>query len=226
MIETLFQQHEQTRAISEGDEGEEQKFIVGSGIVYNEWSPVYWGFRERVMPGAATERLELDDIRASFNHSDDILLGRNNGTLELTETDLSVDYRILVDEFDADSINTYRKIQSKKVTGSSFTFRIGDEELEYVEMDDGTTLIQRTIHTLKELREMGPVSYPFYPTTDSQARTIPTREELSRICKHHGLNLPDANIKADKEAAIRFQRQIEMEQIEINKRSLELCQMK
>lgn len=217
---TMYQEHAETRVLVEPDaDGVEQKYIVGMGIVYDTWSPVYWGFQERVQAGAATEALQGADIRGSFNHSDDILLARNNGTMELTETPSGVRYRILIDEQDSDSLSTYRKVLNRKVTGSSFTFRVEEEELERIEMEDGTEVLRRTIVKLAELREMGPVTYPFYPTTDSQVRTAPDQDIVKQLFDKAGRANPLAGV----EAANRLQKQREMETTEIYKRSIEAC---
>src|SRR5690606_1240781 len=65
----------------EGDEGEQPK-IVGHAAVFNELSEPLWGFRERILPGAFKEAIELDDVRALWNHDPNYDKGRRKaGTL-------------------------------------------------------------------------------------------------------------------------------------------------
>ncbi|MFR9807072.1 HK97 family phage prohead protease [Pseudonocardia sp. RS010] len=69
-----------------------QLHFTGRAIVYNQLSEDFGGWRERIMPGAATRTLERDpDVRFLINHDPNLLLGRTrNGTLTLREDDEGV----------------------------------------------------------------------------------------------------------------------------------------
>ncbi|MER7076626.1 hypothetical protein SAMN02982929_05313 [Saccharopolyspora kobensis] len=59
----------------------------GQAIVYDQLSGDMGGWRERIMPGAASRTLETSpDVRFLVNHNPDLLLARTaSGTLTLTE---------------------------------------------------------------------------------------------------------------------------------------------
>lgn len=61
----------------------------GRAIVYDQLSQDLGGWRERIMPGAATRTLEQNpDVRFLINHDANLLLARTaSGTLRLAEVD-------------------------------------------------------------------------------------------------------------------------------------------
>lgn len=149
----------------EGDEGEQPK-IVGHAAVFNELSEPLWGFRERILPGAFKEAIELDDVRALWNHDPNYVLGRNKaGTLRLAEDD-----RGLAVEIDPPDTHWARdllvSIRRGDVNQMSFAFTVLDEEFS---KDNG-----ENIRTLKKVRlhDVSVVTYPAYPQTDVQVRSI------------------------------------------------------
>jgi hypothetical protein len=81
--------------------GEEKPIpmIEGYAAVFNQWSEelgVWYPFREKVLPGAFTDTIKTDDIRALYNHDVNYVLGRNKaGTLFLEEDDTGLKVRIL-----------------------------------------------------------------------------------------------------------------------------------
>ena len=67
---------------------DESPKIVGHALVFNSPTQIGgddWGFMESIAPGACSETIKVDDIRALFNHNPDLILGRNvAGTLKPT----------------------------------------------------------------------------------------------------------------------------------------------
>ena len=60
--------------------------IKGHAAVFNQVSDRGGWFLEKIAPGAFAESLKSDDVRATFNHDPNIVLGRNKaGTLRLLE---------------------------------------------------------------------------------------------------------------------------------------------
>lgn len=68
-------------------EDAERLSFAGRAIVYEQLSEDMGGWRERIMPGAATRTLaEAPDVRFLLNHDPNYLLGRtSSGTLRLSE---------------------------------------------------------------------------------------------------------------------------------------------
>ncbi|MFG2837035.1 HK97 family phage prohead protease [Streptomyces zaomyceticus] len=77
----------QNLRITRADEKTGRLEFHGRSIVYNSLSEDMGGWRERIMPGAATRTLGLDpDVRFLINHDPNLLLGRTaSGTADLSE---------------------------------------------------------------------------------------------------------------------------------------------
>jgi len=149
----------------EGDEDERPK-IVGHAAVFNELSEPLWGFRERILPGAFKEAIKQDDVRALWNHDPNYVLGRNKaGTLRLAEDD-----RGLAVEIDPPDTQWARdllvSIRRGDVNQMSFAFTVVDEEFS---KENG-----ENIRILKKVRlhDVSVVTFPAYPQTDVQVRSI------------------------------------------------------
>jgi len=146
--------------------------IEGYGAVFNSEVTIAGLFRERILPGAFRETIARDDIRASFNHNLDNLLGRRSaGTLTLSEDAKGLKYRITLNGQDPAAISVAAKIARRDVTGSSFWFAIDSEadDEEWTRGDPGQLLPLRTVKKVK-LIEVGPVVLPAYPSTTVSAR--------------------------------------------------------
>jgi len=194
----------ETRAAAE--EGQPaRRQIVGSAVVFDQETTIYEGryfsFREVIRPGAFTNALkEKQDVRALFNHDPNFVLGRTrSGTLELTQTDTSLDYSI-----DAPDTQTVRDmvetpIERGDVSGSSFAFtpRLADK-ITRTENADGTVIIDRGGDRISEriegertiqLREVldanifdvSPVTYPAYKGTDVSLRAAELPAEFRAL---------------------------------------------
>jgi hypothetical protein len=141
--------------------------IVGYAAVFNELSEELFGFREVILPGAFDRALsEQHDVRALWNHNDDVVLGRTkSGTLKL-----AVDERGLKVEIDppetqaAEDVLT--SIRRGDVDGMSFAFRTLTDDWR---MQDGE-MIRELIDL--ELVDVSPVAYPAYPQTQVSARAL------------------------------------------------------
>jgi hypothetical protein len=110
-------------------EGSDPLRIIGHPVVYNRWSEDLGGFREMVMPGAATKTLRESDIRVLFNHDPNFVLGRNRAdTAVFTEDGTGV----RMEDFPPDT-TTIRDLviipmQRKDITQMSFAFRVVNPE--------------------------------------------------------------------------------------------------
>jgi len=134
--------------------------IKGHAAVFNVIEDGGW-FREQVAPGAFSESLKTDDIRALWNHNTEIVIGRNkNGTLRLKE-----DKKGLYIEIDPPNTSAAKDavelIRRGDVSQMSFGFQV--KKATWREEEDEKDL--RTIEEVK-LWEVSPVTFPFYDATD------------------------------------------------------------
>ena len=145
---------------------EDSKPVAGYGSVFNAQSEDLGGFREIIAPGAFDGRLD-DDVRALFNHDPNLILGRTkSGTLKLSVDDEGLRYD--VDFPNTTLANDLRtSIQRGDVDQSSFAFTVDEDDFEE---RDG--VIIRTIHKVKRLFDVSPVTYPAYPDASVGVRSL------------------------------------------------------
>ena len=138
--------------------------IRGYAAVYNSDSEWMGGFYEQIATGAFDDVME-NDVRAYFNHDENLLLGRvSSGTLRI-----STDKRGLFYEVDLPN-TTYANdlaelMKRGDVNQSSFAFLI---EKDRWEQRDGTTY--RIIEKVSRLLDVSPVSQPAYPDSTSELK--------------------------------------------------------
>lgn len=150
-----------TRDDTDGD-----LFVEGYFAVFNENYNVWNGATESIAPGAFDSSVS-GDVRALYNHNDDLILGRTSaGTLELKQDSRGLWGRIKVNRNDSDAMNAYARIQRGDITGCSFGFDIESEETDY--RDDGS--VHWTITKVNPLYEVSPCVFPAYEQTNVSAR--------------------------------------------------------
>jgi len=138
--------------------------IRGYAAVYNSDSEWMGGFYEQIATGAFDGVME-NDVRAYFNHDENLLLGRvSSGTLRI-----STDKRGLFYEVDLPN-TTYANdlaelMKRGDVNQSSFAFLI---EKDRWEQRDGVTY--RIIEKVSRLLDVSPVSQPAYPDSTSELK--------------------------------------------------------
>lgn len=142
--------------------------LEGHIAVFNKLGEDFGGYREKIAPGAFTESIKKDDIRALWNHESGLVLGRLSAkTLSLEEDDIGLAFRNTPPD------TTWfrdRMVSLKRgdVTGASFGF--WTEKDEWHTEKDGTTI--RTLIKLN-LQEVSPgVTFPAYPQTDVALRSM------------------------------------------------------
>ena len=150
--------------------------IRGYAAVYNSDSEWMGGFYEQIEAGAFDSVLD-NDVRAYFNHDENLLLGRvSSGTLRI-----STDKRGLFYEVDLPN-TTYANdlvelMKRGDVNQSSFAFLI---EQDRWEQRDGITY--RIIEKVSRLLDVSPVAQPAYPDATSELKTrdleTETKEEV------------------------------------------------
>ncbi len=149
------------------EDGETPK-ITGHAAVFDQLSVSIFGFREKIAAGAFAKTLKRADIKSLWNHNSDFVLGRNkSGTLRLEE-----DKKGLAIEIDPPDTQWARDLMTTIGRGDvdqmSFAFVAKKESWEHFE--DGKESIRTLLEV--ELFDVSPVTYPAYPQTDVQVRSI------------------------------------------------------
>lgn len=138
--------------------------IRGYAAVYDSDSEWMGGFYEQIERGAFDDVLN-DDVRAYFNHDENLLLGRvSSGTLRI-----GTDARGLYYEVDLPK-TTYANdlvelMKRGDINQSSFAFLIGEDRWEE---RDGKTY--RIIEKVSRLLDVSPVAQPAYPSATSELK--------------------------------------------------------
>jgi len=147
--------------------------IAGYGAVFDSPSEDLGWFsemREEIDPHAFdTVMASNPDVRGLFNHDSNLVLGRTSaGTLRL-----SVDARGLSYEIDPPDTQFARDLmvsmRRKDITGSSFAFTVKRDQ--WTDNPDGS--ITRRILEFDQLYDVSPVTFPAYPASSSEARSLP-----------------------------------------------------
>lgn len=156
--------------------------IEGHAAVFDKLSQNLGGFVERVQRGAFAKTIKEADIRALFNHDENLVLGRNRaGTLELSEDDSGLYYRITPPD------TSYARdllaiMERGDVSQSSFAFMTIEDDWGLTEQDFPLrSLLQCS------LVDVSPVTYPAYLDTDSGPRSA----ALAGLAKRCGINVAD-----------------------------------
>jgi HK97 family phage prohead protease len=156
--------------IVRGEDGEVRS-IVGYPIVYNKDSEDM-GFIERIAPGAAKEALKKSDVRGLKNHDPNLIFARQGVNLTLIEDKDGLRY-------EATPIETrnYQEVSAEigagLLTGQSFGFTIDSDEWSDLDTDHP----KRTITKIREIFDVGPVTYPAYQDTTVALRSLEEARE-------------------------------------------------
>lgn len=145
---------------------------VGLGIVYDQWTDIMPGYRERILQGAAKPAPGV--IKSFFNHDPSQVLSTTASTppLVLRETPRGIEYEspIPPTSYGKDLVTN---LERKNVQGSSFSFSVPKGGDRYWEDENG--VLHREITELVYY-EIGPVTDPAYAMTTASIRSA--REEL------------------------------------------------
>jgi HK97 family phage prohead protease len=143
--------------------------LEGHAAVFNVLSEDFGDFRERIAPGAFAEAIK-GDVRALWNHENDLVLGRvKSGTLSLVEDETGLAFRVTPPDttWFRDRLVTLKR---GDVTGASFGFFVDwdDPSAQQWSKEGGQKI--RTILKVKELLEISPgVTFPAYPQASTEA---------------------------------------------------------
>jgi len=154
-----------------------RNMTVRGSVPYNVASKELSNFRERLAPRCFADSIKRgDDVVATFNYNDSVVLGRTPKTLRLYDGDKSLDYEIDLDEDNSDHRNLHASISRGDINGSSFEFIVDDPKNGGEEWDDaaderGTRYTRRTIKRAT-LVGVNPCTQPSYNNTQVSARAL------------------------------------------------------
>ena len=143
-----------------------KKLIRGHAAVFNSETDLGW-FRERIAPGAFTESIGKDDVRALFNHDENFILGRNTaGTLTMRE-----DEQGLYVEIDPPDTQVARDLVTSIERGDISQMSFGFQTIkDSWETEENAAKDLRTLEKVK-LWDVSPVTFPAYQETDVAVRS-------------------------------------------------------
>ena len=186
--------------------------IVGMAAIYYDGTPrteyeLMPGVRERIRHGAFAALLkDGTDTRALFNHDPDNLLGRTvNDTLKLKSTKYGLEYEVTPPDTQA-ARDVVALLRRGDLTGSSFSFMIGDESWKE---EDGDEV--REIKHISQLFDVGPVTFPAYKATTANMRSLEDHraeraEAVEQAAVAEQLAAAESAAAAEREEAERVER--------------------
>lgn len=157
------------RAVTPGNDGEQQRTIEGYAVPYNSESELLYGFfREVIRPGAFDSSLN-NDIRCLWNHNSSYVLGRSSaGTLSLRSDAKGIYFNVNPPETTwANDLVT--SIQRGDINQMSFGFNVNDDGDIWSDLEDGTSLREVIDGNLGEISI---VSFPAYTSTSAGIRSL------------------------------------------------------
>lgn len=142
------------------------RYLEGHAAVFGQRSDDLGGFYEVIRPGAFSKTIQEADIRALFNHRNDMVLGRNKaGTLELKE-DATGLFAKIEPPATTWANDLKESIRRGDINQMSFGFRAIKEEWREI----GADIIRELIEV--QLFDVSPVTFAAYPQTDIAVRGI------------------------------------------------------
>ena len=138
--------------------------ISGVGAVYETPTEICHFFREIIRRGAFTEVIKTCDCRALFNHDSNCVFGRTtNKTLRLYDATPGLVFWCDLLNDDPPTEALVKRIQRRDLSGNSFTFTVQQDRWELAKKPGDLDL--RIIEKIGQLYDVGPVTFPAYPTT-------------------------------------------------------------
>jgi HK97 family phage prohead protease len=143
--------------------------IAGYAAVFDSMSEDLGGFREVIRRGAFKKTIKEADIRALWNHDPNYVLGRKSaGTLAIREDDHGLAFEVTPPDTQW-ARDLLTSIERRDVTQMSFAFSAIRDK--WAKGDGAQT------RELLEVRlfEVSPVTFPAYPATEANLRSLIAR---------------------------------------------------
>lgn len=148
-------------------EGDGPTRLTGYAAVFNTEARIADVFVERIAPGAFSQAIATDDVRALFNHDANFVLGRTtSGTLTLSEDATGLRYDVEPPD------TTWARdlmvsVARGDISQSSFAFSVDEEAWDYPK---GALPVRTVVRA--RLFDVSPVTYPAYAETSVSARCL------------------------------------------------------
>lgn len=157
----------ESRTITRAD-GQQQQVdvIVGKATPFNQYSQLLGWFKEQIVP-AAFDSCDMSDVVCLKNHDNNLILGRTADTLTL-EVRADGLYFVAYPPNTQTGRDTLEEIRSKMIKGCSFQFSIAPGGSDW-DTDPETGVEIRTIKKIAKLYDVGPVTFPAYLQTNTDA---------------------------------------------------------
>jgi hypothetical protein len=157
--------------------------ITGYAAVFNEVSKDVGGFVEKVRPGSFKRVLSRgDNVLGLFNHDmDNLLASVSSGSLRLSEDNVGLKYEFDLDASDPDHQRVISKVRRRDLRGSSWAFRTSPGTDVWTATSDGMPM--REVTEVSALRDVGPVTSPAYPSTESGGAALALRSLADLVNK-------------------------------------------
>lgn len=160
--------------------------IEGYAAVFNKLSSDLGGFKEKIEPGFFSDVLG-DDVRALFNHDDNMVLGRTkNDTLTLEEDNKGLPFVIFPPDttYARDLITLMDRGDVNQMSFQWITKEDGDSWDESNPKKIVRTLLRGGC---KSLWDVSPVTFPAYPQTKAGVRSAKQTliDHLEELLEHN-----------------------------------------
>jgi hypothetical protein len=159
------------RSADDGDN--QQEVIEGYALKFNKWSDTmgtFLKFREKIDPNAL-EDCDMSNVVATFNHDENMPLGRNTikdgiGSLQLSVDNIGLKFRCIpADTSYARDLK--ENIKAGVINQCSFSFTLADDDdADSVTYDEESQTYERTINKIGRIYDIAVVTTPAYPDTE------------------------------------------------------------
>ena len=153
-----------------GAKAEDENTIVGYAAKFNRDSQDFGGWIERIAPGFFDGLLDDSDTIAAFNHSQNLIFGRNKVNLTLSVDDIGLMYKVVMPDTTTGQ-DVKKLVRAGIILKSSFAFTTAEESFTKGDPANGIPHI-RTLLKGEKLYDVSPVTMPAYEDTSVAARSM------------------------------------------------------
>lgn len=149
--------------------------LTGYAALFNSKSKDLGGFVEEIAPGAFTRSLKDNaDVKATFNHDANMILGRTkSGTLTLEQDERGLKWRCMLDPEQRMHRDLHASVKRGDIDECSFAFTVTKDNQEWRAEQVGENdwqAVRRLVDV--DLIDVSAVTYPAYNGTSVDARCL------------------------------------------------------